>query len=127
MTIRAASASALAAQRVSSQGLVGAVAAGAGHDLDSPGGGLDHGRDYPLVFGVRERGTLAGRAHRTDARRAGFDLELHLALQGVEVHLAVAERRDHGHREAGKVFAASGHVLVASGQWSVVSGYVRGL
>ena len=91
------------------QGLVGAVAAGAGHDLDPPGRRLDHGGDHPLVLGVRERGRLAGRAHRADARRAGRDLKLDLPLQGLEVHLAVAERRDRGHRQAGKIFTARGH------------------
>ena len=102
------------------QGLLGAVRAGAGHDLDPPGGRLDHGRDHPLVLRVRERGALAGRAHRADARRAGLDLELHLPLQGLDIDLAVAERRDHGHRQAGKLFTAGWH-----GIWlSVVSGQV---
>ena len=47
--------------------------------------------------GMRKRGTLAGGAHRTNARRAGLDLKLHLALQGFDIDLAVAKRRDHGH------------------------------
>ena len=91
------------------QGLLGAVRAGAGHHLDPPAGRLDHGRNHPLVLRVRERGTLAGGPHRTKTRRAGLDLELDLALQRLDVNLAVAEGRDHGHRQTGKIFTACWH------------------
>ena len=33
------------------------------------------------------------------------DLELDLLLQGLDIDLAVAKRRDHGHRKAGKLFS----------------------
>ena len=48
-----------------------------------------------------------------------------MPLQGLDVDLAVAERRDHGHREAGKIFTACGHSDSVA-QWSVVSGSVIG-
>ena len=103
------------------QGLLGAVRAGAGHYLDPPGGRFDHRRDHPLVLRVRKRGAFAGRAHRTDARRAGLDLELDVPLQRFDVHLAVAERRNQGDGQAGKIFASRGIVVSSRGWWSVVS------
>ena len=91
------------------QGLFGAVRAGAGHNLDAAGRRLDDGRDDPLVFGMRERGRFAGRAHGANARRARRHLKFHLLLQGFDIHLPVAEGRDQSDGKAGKVFG-SGHV-----------------
>ena len=62
------------------EGFGRAVRAGAGHDLDSAGDGLDDEGDDALLFLVAERGRLAGGAHRDEAVGAGGDLELDLRL-----------------------------------------------
>ena len=91
------------------EGFLGAVRARARHDLGPAGGRLDHGRDHPLVLGVGKGGALARRAHRAEAGGAGRDLELDIPLQGLDIDLAVAKGRDHGHGQAGKIFTSGGH------------------
>ena len=77
-------------------GLRRGVGPGARHHEHPAGRRLDAFGDHPLVLIVRERGRLAGGAHRADAGRARGSLEVDLLRQSHRIEDAVAKGSDQG-------------------------------
>src|SRR5207253_5705198 len=72
--------------------LARAVRPGAWHDLDPPGGPLDHRGDYALVLFVIERRRFARGADWGQAVRSLLDVPINQPAQVVKINLAALER-----------------------------------
>ena len=84
-------------------GLGGVRQAGAGQHRDAPGDAFDRDAQQGVVFGVVQRGRLAGRAGHDDGLGAALELLVEQALPGVEIEFAGrGERRRQRGDAAGK-------------------------
>jgi hypothetical protein len=85
------------------EGFCSAVAAGSGHDLASPAGGLDDFADDTLMLIMREGRGLASGSYGDQEGDPGLDLKIDLLLKAFDVEFSVMKWGNDRYSNAGKI------------------------